>query len=122
MRERPAPAAILGVDVGGTFTDAVLIRDGRVFAGKAASTPADQSEGALAAAAQVLEQADMDGSGVLLFAHGMTVATNALLEGDVADAAFEQVRACVRACVPALRTKKKKGFRSVGNLLVWGFG
>jgi len=33
----------------------------------------------------------------------------------VADAAFEQVRACLPAYLPALRTKKKKGFRSVGN-------
>ena len=92
MREHQAPAAILGVDVGGTFTDAVLVRDGRVFAGKAASTPADQSEGALAAAAQVLSQAGIDGSEVSLFAHGMTVATNALLEGAVADAAFVATR------------------------------
>lgn len=88
MSEQRAAPVILGVDVGGTFTDAVLIRGGRVFAGKAASTPEDQSQGALAAAAQVLEKAGVDGSGVALFAHGMTVATNALLEGEVADAAF----------------------------------
>jgi N-methylhydantoinase A/oxoprolinase/acetone carboxylase beta subunit len=88
VRDGSEPAAILGVDVGGTFTDAVLILDGRVFAGKAASTPADQSEGALAAASQVLEEAGIDGDDVSLFAHGMTVATNALLEGKVADAAF----------------------------------
>ena len=90
--ESSDPVAILGVDVGGTFTDAVLVIDGRVFAGKAASTPADQSEGALAAAAQVLEAAGVDGSSVSLFAHGMTVATNALLEGKVADAALVATR------------------------------
>ncbi len=88
----PEPGAILGVDVGGTFTDAVLVFDGRLFAGKAASTPGDQSEGALAAAAQVLDQAGIDGSSVSLFAHGMTVATNALLEGKVADAALVATR------------------------------
>lgn len=92
MAETSGAPAILGVDVGGTFTDAVLILDGRVFAGKAASTPGDQSEGALAAASQVLEQAGIEGSNVSFFAHGMTVATNALLERKVADAAFVATR------------------------------
>ena len=92
MPDASGPGAILGVDVGGTFTDAVLVFDGRVFAGKAASTPGDQSEGALAAAAQVLEKAGMNGSRVSLFAHGMTVATNALLEGKVAVAALVATR------------------------------
>ena len=42
---------ILGVDVGGTFTDAVLIDGGRVFSGKAPTTPDDQSEGVIEAIA-----------------------------------------------------------------------
>ncbi len=92
MPEAPAPATMLGVDVGGTFTDAVLIHDGRIFSGKAASTPGDQSEGALAAAGQVLGKAGIDASAVSLFAHGMTVATNALLESKVADAALVATR------------------------------
>jgi N-methylhydantoinase A/oxoprolinase/acetone carboxylase beta subunit len=84
--------AILGVDVGGTFTDAVLIAAGRVFAGKSASTPGDQSRGALAAASQVLENAGVEASQVSFFAHGMTVATNALLESRVSDAALVTTR------------------------------
>ena len=40
---------LLGVDVGGTFTDAVLAVDGRLFTAKAPTTPADQSVGVLAA-------------------------------------------------------------------------
>jgi N-methylhydantoinase A/oxoprolinase/acetone carboxylase beta subunit len=40
---------LLGVDVGGTFTDAVLAVDGRLITAKAPTTPEDQSEGVLAA-------------------------------------------------------------------------
>jgi len=92
VTEPGAEGAILGVDVGGTFTDAVLITGGRVFAGKSASTPEDQSQGALAAADEVLKLAGIKPSGVSLFAHGMTVATNALLESRVADAALVTTR------------------------------
>lgn len=40
---------LLGVDVGGTFTDAVLAFDGRLITAKAPTTPSDQSEGVIAA-------------------------------------------------------------------------
>jgi N-methylhydantoinase A len=72
---------LLGVDVGGTFTDAVLVIDGRVLTAKAPTTPQDQSEGAIAAVAAVLDRAGARPGDVAQFAHGMTVATNALLEG-----------------------------------------
>ena len=80
---------LLGVDVGGTFTDAVLIDEaGAVFTAKRPSTPDDQSVAVLAAARAVLDAAGADPSAVRAFAHGMTVATNALLEGDVARTAL----------------------------------
>ena len=72
---------LLGVDVGGTFTDAVLVADGRVFTTKTPTTPSDQSRGVLTAVAAVLSQAGRPADEVQRFAHGMTVATNALLEG-----------------------------------------
>src|SRR5437764_4497123 len=72
---------LLGVDVGGTFTDAVLARDGRLVTAKAPSTPADQSEGVLNAVMAALGRAGGDAREVERFAHGMTVTTNALLEG-----------------------------------------
>ncbi len=72
---------LLGVDVGGTFTDAVLAVDGRLVTAKAPTTPGDQSAGVMAAIAAALERAGRDASDVTAFAHGMTVATNALLEG-----------------------------------------
>jgi N-methylhydantoinase A len=72
---------LLGVDVGGTFTDAVLAGGGRLVTAKAPTTPDDQSEGVMAAVGLALERAGATAADVALFAHGMTVATNALLEG-----------------------------------------
>jgi N-methylhydantoinase A len=72
---------LLGVDVGGTFTDAVLALEGRLVTAKAPTTPRDQSEGVLAAVKAVLEAGGATPDQVETFSHGMTVATNALLEG-----------------------------------------
>jgi N-methylhydantoinase A len=72
---------LLGVDVGGTFTDAVLAFDGAVVTAKAPTTPGDQSEGVVAAIEAALEHAGRSAEEIEGFAHGMTVATNALLEG-----------------------------------------
>jgi N-methylhydantoinase A len=66
--------AILGVDVGGTFTDAVLVEEGRIRTAKV-PTASRQEESVIAAARAVGA-----GAGVSRFAHGTTVATNALLE------------------------------------------
>ncbi len=79
---------LLGVDVGGTFTDAVLAFDGRVVTAKVPSTPHDQSLGVIAAVRAALQGAGASGEDVTLYAHGMTVATNALLEGKVARTAL----------------------------------
>jgi N-methylhydantoinase A len=71
---------LLGVDVGGTFTDAVLF-DGRdLHTAKAPTTPEDQSRGVLVAVERVMEAAGAAPAQVRAFAHGMTVGTNALLE------------------------------------------
>ena len=71
---------LLGVDVGGTFTDAVLIAAGEIHTAKAPTTPDDQSQGVTVAIEAVLELASAKPSEVEHFAHGMTVGTNALLE------------------------------------------
>src|SRR5437764_12658316 len=73
--------AILGVDVGGTFTDAVLLDGGRVRSAKV-PTAVRQEESVVAAARAVGADA------VERFAHGTTVATNALLERRGARTAF----------------------------------
>src|SRR6201992_1028810 len=79
---------LLGVDVGGTFTDAVLAVDGRLVTAKAPSTPHDQSEGVLRAVSAARDRAGADAEAVTEFSHGMTVATNALLERRGARTAF----------------------------------
>ncbi len=79
---------LIGVDVGGTFTDAVLALDGRLITAKAPTTPEDQSEGVMAAIEAALERAGASAGDVREFSHGMTVATNALLEGRGARTAF----------------------------------
>jgi N-methylhydantoinase A len=65
--------AILGIDVGGTFTDAVLLADGELRTAKL-PTQARQEESVVAAAHAVGAEA------VERFTHGTTIATNALLE------------------------------------------
>jgi N-methylhydantoinase A len=79
---------LLGVDVGGTFTDAALLDGDRLITAKAPSTPRDQSEGVIAAVEAALERAGAEPSAVERFVHGMTVGTNALLEGKVARTAL----------------------------------
>src|SRR3954466_5224217 len=81
MRVARTDVAILGVDVGGTFTDAVLVDEGRLRTAKV-PTAARQEESVLAAAAEV------GASEVERFTHGTTVATNALLERKGAGTAF----------------------------------
>jgi len=71
---------LLGVDVGGTFTDAVLLDGERIHTAKLPTTADDQSRAVIAAVEAVLGQAGASGSAVESFAHGMTVGTNALLE------------------------------------------
>src|SRR5438045_9272854 len=73
--------AILGVEVGCTFTAAVLLDDGRVSTGKVL-TAANQERSVVAAARAV------GATAVERFAHGTTVATNALLERKGARTAF----------------------------------
>ena len=73
--------ALVGVDVGGTFTDAVVLHRGRLATAKVPTTPSDQSEGVVAAVAAALERAGLRAGDVARFSHGMTVGTNALLEG-----------------------------------------
>ena len=73
--------SFLGIDVGGTFTDAVLLDAGRLVTAKV-PTAARQEESVVAAARAV-------GAGDLeRFTHGTTIATNALLERRGARTAF----------------------------------
>jgi N-methylhydantoinase A len=66
----------LGVDVGGTFTDLVALSEGDLITAKVPSTPRDQSVGVMNA----VGVSEVEAGSVAALAHGMTVATNALLE------------------------------------------
>lgn len=73
----------LGVDVGGTFTDLLLINEqnGQTFTAKVPSTPEDSSIGVLNGIARVCEESGVDVSKIDRVMHGTTVATNAVLTG-----------------------------------------
>jgi N-methylhydantoinase A len=79
---------ILGVDVGGTFTDAALLTGDGLVTGKSPTTPRDQSEGVMNAVDEALDRVEARPRDVERFVHGMTVGTNALLEGRVARTAL----------------------------------
>ncbi|PKB72316.1 MAG: hypothetical protein BZY87_00550 [SAR202 cluster bacterium Io17-Chloro-G6] len=69
-----APRRVVGIDVGGTFTDIAVLEDGKLTVHKLPSTPADPSQG-------ILQGVKETGVTSAEFVHGSTVATNALLEG-----------------------------------------
>ena len=73
----------LGVDVGGTFTDLLLIDEttSKTFRVKTPSTPSDQSEGVLSGIAKICQSAGITPDKLTSLMHGTTVATNAVLEG-----------------------------------------
>src|SRR5215472_16180219 len=84
----------LGIDIGGTFTDAILWDDAgsapRIA--KVPSTPQDPSEGFLTAARQIVSAAGLTPAAIDLIVHGTTVATNAIIEGKTAPTAFVTTR------------------------------
>jgi N-methylhydantoinase A/oxoprolinase/acetone carboxylase beta subunit len=74
-------ACRLGVDVGGTFTDLVLVtQDGHVVTRKVLSTSGNYAEAIFAGVHDVLEKAGISGDRVRELIHGTTVATNAIIE------------------------------------------
>jgi N-methylhydantoinase A len=78
----------VGADVGGTFTDVVLLTpDGRLVTTKVPTTD-DQSEGVLDGIRRACAKADLDPDAIDAFSHAMTVSTNALLEDDGARTAL----------------------------------
>lgn len=76
---------IIAVDVGGTHTDAVLLRgDGELFTAKVRSTPDDPGRALLSAVDGLLAASHLDIADVDTLIHGTTVATNAVIQGDFA--------------------------------------
>ncbi len=73
----------LGVDVGGTFTDLLLINEsnGETHTAKVPSTPEDSSIGVLNGIARICDESGIDPKQINRVMHGTTVATNAVLTG-----------------------------------------
>jgi N-methylhydantoinase A len=98
----------LGVDVGGTFTDLLLIdqETGRTFSAKVPSTPEDSSIGVLNGIVKISAEAAIDPGQIDHVLHGTTVATNAILTssgakvGLVTTKGFRQVLQIARSFVP----------------------
>lgn len=72
--------ARLAVDIGGTFTDVVLERDGAHHGVKVLTTPGNPADGFMAGIRQVMTETGADAGQVSLIIHGTTLATNALIE------------------------------------------
>jgi len=98
----------LGVDVGGTFTDLLLIEDetGQTFRTKVPSTPHDPSEAVVNGSRKICAEAGVTPEEIAYFMHGTTVATNAVLEGKgsrvglVVTEGYKQVLQVARSYVP----------------------
>jgi N-methylhydantoinase A len=80
----------LGVDIGGTFTDATLVDEvtGDVRIAKVSSTPSDPSAGFMEATTRILGEAGVSGDALRYVVHATTVATNSIIEGKVARTGF----------------------------------
>ena len=72
---------IVGIEVGGTFTDLVMVdEEGRLIVHKLPSTPRDPSVAAVTGLREIIEAADVTGDAVSELLHGSTIAANALIQ------------------------------------------
>ncbi len=98
----------LGVDVGGTFTDLILVKEesGDTFSAKVPSTPEDSSIGVFNGISKVCAEAGIDPKDITHVMHGTTVATNTVLTGTGANVGlvttkgYRQVLQIARSFVP----------------------
>jgi N-methylhydantoinase A len=98
----------LGVDVGGTFTDLLLLEEGTgaFWRHKTPSTPHDSSEGILNGVEAICKTAGITPADIETFLHGTTVATNAVLEGKgarvglIVTEGYRQIMQIARSFVP----------------------
>src|SRR3984957_7013323 len=109
MSSRSASAQLrIGIDTGGTFTDIVLVdvASGATHVTKVASTPANPAIGLVRGVNEILATAGATTDSIVGLAHGTTVATNALLQGEInslgliVNAGFRQILEIARQSVP----------------------
>lgn len=77
-----------GVDIGGTFTDIVTVRDGELATHKTPSTPSAPAEAVRTGLDLAVAAGDIETEALDVLGHGTTVATNAVLEGEWAQTAL----------------------------------
>src|SRR5689334_6242025 len=79
---RSNPSLRVGVDIGGTFTDLILIDDssGELTVGKVLTTPADPSRAVADVISEALQRANAEPAAVEHVIHGTTLVTNAVIE------------------------------------------
>src|SRR5215475_5600208 len=84
----------IGVDIGGTFTDVVLVDEqtGHIGVAKVSTTPGDVTQGVIDGLRHGLAQHHVEPTEVTLLAHATTIVTNALLEKKGAKAGFVATR------------------------------
>ena len=75
-----AGQARLAVDIGGTFTDVVVERDGRMATAKVLTTATAPEDGVIAGTKAVLAEAGLEPGDIDIVIHGTTLATNVLIE------------------------------------------
>ena len=98
----------LGVDVGGTFTDLLLVNEktGALHTAKVPSTPDDSSRGVFNGIHKVCEKASIEPGEITSVMHGTTVATNTILTGTgakvglITTKGYRQVLQIARSFVP----------------------
>src|SRR5438128_765234 len=98
----------LGVDVGGTFTDLLLVHDetGNLHRVKTPSTPSDPAQGVLVGVRRICDESGVPPEELRYVMHGTTVATNALLEakgarvGLITTKGFKQILHLARSQTP----------------------
>ena len=107
----PARAYRIGIDVGGTFTKAVLIDNathevvGRYSVLTTHSDPRGVAKGVVEVFRNVLDRSGVDPKEVIFLAHSTTQATNALLEGDVASVGVIGMATRVESLLPRARAR-----------------
>ncbi|MDR5748524.1 hydantoinase/oxoprolinase family protein [Caballeronia sp. LZ029] len=84
----------IGLDVGGTFTDVVMVDDetGRIWSTKVPTTPKDRVIGTIEGFRRILELSGTDSADVSFLGHGTTMATNMVVEGTGAKTALVTTR------------------------------
>ena len=98
----------LGVDVGGTFTDLLLVdeKTGQLYTAKVPSTPDDASIGVFNGIERVCDNAGINPNKITSVMHGTTIATNTILTGTgakvglITTQGYRQVLQIARSFVP----------------------